>query len=270
MSNLIHQRRHRAHAPEAKRATPAFGEHMLNRTSGLHRRNRAQRAAWRELSQPRPVICLIIAMLAFSCAASADSFSAVDDFSLAANPNGVWTYDYTNTLLPNAVTGTGALTGFNYWWDGQSEPNSSIVGENVSGSPITYETTLVLPTDYLVLDPEGNSDVEVLFTAPTAGNYSITGNFLGVDGLENEHPVEILDNGISIFTDTISSVNQSDPFSLNETLNAGDTIGFDVDTGSVYYNLSTGLSATITSSAPEPGTLWIAGIGLAGLLLRRR
>jgi hypothetical protein len=30
----------------------------------------------------------------------ADSFSAADDFSLASNPNGVWSYGYESTLGP--------------------------------------------------------------------------------------------------------------------------------------------------------------------------
>jgi hypothetical protein len=210
--------------------------------------------------------------LAFSCVANAGSYSAATDFTLATNPNGVWLYDYTSTPLTTAVTGTGSLTGFNYWWDGQALPNSSIVGENVTSSPIVYLSALVLPVDYLVMDPEGNSNVEVIFTAPTSGYYSITGSFLGIDSNEQTHPVAIFDNSTSIFTSTMSSLNQTDSFSLNETLNAGDTIGFVVDTGSVYYSLSTGLTATITTGAPEPSTLGLIAFGLAavGVVRSRR
>jgi hypothetical protein len=211
-------------------------------------------------------------MLAFSCGADAGVFSAVNDFSIAGNPNGPWLYDYSSTLLPTSVVGTGVLTGFNYWWDGQGEPNSSIVGENVSGSTITDGSVpaVVIPTDHLVMDPEGNSDVEVRFTAPTAGSYSIVGDFVGVDTGVVSHAAAVLDNGTPIFTTTISTYNQSDPFNLNETLNAGDIVQFVVYTGSTYTNLSTGLAATITNGTPEPATVWIAGLGLAGLFLRRR
>jgi MYXO-CTERM domain-containing protein len=217
----------------------------------------------------RSAVCLTVAVLAFGCVANASIYSAVGDFSIAGNPNGVWSYDYSGVRFSQVG---GSVPGFNYWWDGQGEPDSSIVGLNVSGSPIPYLPGLTLPTNYLVMDPEGNSDVEVLFTAPTAGSYSITGNFLAIDANEHDHAVGIFDNGNSIFSSTISSYGQSDGFSLNETLNAGDTIGFVVDTGydGIYYNLSTGLAATISSPTPEPKFLWATGLGLAGLFLLRR
>ena len=97
--------------------------------------------------------------------------------------------------------------------------------------------------------PESNSDADVRLTLPVAGTYDITGDFLGIDSSENSHPVEILDNGVVIFSGTIGSYGQSDTFNLVESLNAGDVLDFEVLTGSTYANLSTGLSATITPAS---------------------
>jgi hypothetical protein len=126
------------------------------------------------------------------------------------------------------------------------------------------------------MDPEGGN-VSVMFTAPAAGTYTITGDFLGIDTGENSHPVDILDNGTGVFSGTISSYGQDDPFSFPETLSAGDTITFYVGTGSTgcaYCNLSTGLDGTITESSvtPEPSSLTLFGSGLLALayLLRRK
>ena len=61
--------------------------------------------------------------------------------------------------------------------------------------------------------------------------------------------MQILDDGRVIFSGTIASFNQSLPFGLTETLKAGDTIDFVVDTGNggVYTDLSTGLAVTIST-----------------------
>ena len=88
------------------------------------------------------------------------------------------------------------------------------------------------------------------FTAPVAGTYVVTGDFSGQDTNENSHAVQIADNGTTIFASTISSFAQISPFGLVETLNAGDTIDFSVDTGNhgVYSDLSTGLAASVSSA----------------------
>jgi hypothetical protein len=118
-----------------------------------------------------------------------------------------------------------------------------------------------------------------MFTAPSAGTYTITGAFLGIDTFQNSHPVEIMDDGTVIWSETISSFGERDSFSLSEPLRAGGTIAFFVGTGSIgcsFCDLGTGLTGTITegsaSTVPEPGTLLLLGSGVLGLvpMLRRK
>jgi hypothetical protein len=195
------------------------------------------------------------------------------------NPNGVWTYNANGAPFPNSEGGSNPIgLGLPGFWTGNPIPNSLVLVQNVSGSTV-ISSTVQSPTGSLWMDPE-SGNLSVLFTAPSAGTYTITGNFLGIDTGENSHPVEILDNGTVVFSGTISSFGQDDPFSLSETLNAGGTISFFVGTGSLdsscyYCNLSTGLNGTITSNVtttPEPGTLILFGSSLLGLVpvLRRK
>ncbi len=126
---------------------------------------------------------LLAACLMFSCgvqAAASTTYDAVNDFSIASNPNGVWSYLYgSDILLPNAVTGSGSETGLIYWWDGYQYPNWAVVVKNISGSTwVSGDGNVYLPPDFLNLDPEDVGKVDVRFTAPFASSYRVTGSFL--------------------------------------------------------------------------------------------
>jgi hypothetical protein len=201
-------------------------------------------------------------------------YNVVTGFSGTSNPNGVWTYDYNGTAYTSSQEFS--ILGLSGWSTGKPVPNSIYILQNVTGSTVT-SSTIQDPTGTLWMDPESGT-VSIVFTAPSAGIYTITGDFLGIDTSENSHPVEILDNGTVIWNGTISSFGGKDSFSLPETLNAGGTLTFYVGTGSsgcTYCDLSTGLDGTITGGAttvPEPGTLIMLGSGLLGLIpmLRRK
>jgi hypothetical protein len=207
--------------------------------------------------------------LAISGVAQATTYSAASDFSISSNPNGVWSYLYSNTLLSSTLSpGT-----WEAWWSGGAVPNSIIVGQATSGS--VSDGTVQFGTSYLTMDPESQT-VDVRFTAPFAGTYTITGEFFGADNQNNcspncaAHPVLITDSlsGTIFGPETISTYLQTYTFSLTETLVAGELVNFIAETGTSggcsYCNLSTGLEATI-SSTPLPSAWIIMLTGLAGL-----
>lgn len=224
------------------------------------------------------VIAVLVAAVAAPSVRADSSYNLVTGFSSASNPNGVWTYEYNGTVFSGAqgfsnVNGTG-LPG---WWTNEAIPNSMVIAQNVTGSTFV-SSTLAAPTNNLWMDPESGS-ISVMFTAPSAGTYTIDGNFLGIDMTGNSHPVSILDDGTVVWSGTIATYGADDSFDFVETLNAGDTISFDVGTGSTgctYCFLSTGLNGTITESGvaatPEPGTvgLTIIGLGFMLVLVKRR
>ena len=180
---------------------------------------------------------------------SARSYSAVGDFSISNNPNGVWSYLYVPSptkIIP--LSAHCSIAGMACWGNGLGVPNFVLVGKNTGGSTLSY-LTIAQPTDKLEMDPESYTSI-VRFTAPTARTYSIAGHFSGIDRDENLHPVTILDDGAPIYSGTISTFGQVDTFSLSKPLKAGDTIDFDVHTGTAgcsYCYLSTGLDVTITA-----------------------
>jgi hypothetical protein len=186
--------------------------------------------------------------------AGASTFNVVTDFSDTSNPNGVWSYYYNGTAYSSSQSDPNCLhAGTLCWYNGQAIPTAIVIGQNNTGSTVS-SGTITVPNGYVFMDPESEY-ATILFTAPAAGTYAISGKFLGADTSENSHPVQILNNGSPVFTSTISTFGGIAPFNFSESLTAGDHIAFEVNTGSTgctYCNLSTALQATITSSLPNP------------------
>lgn len=70
-----------------------------------------------------------------------DVYSAVNDFSLASNANGVWTYLSNGTLLAD-TTSTSTIES---WTNGGTDPNEAFVSLNPTTTTQTYSGTVVLP-----------------------------------------------------------------------------------------------------------------------------
>jgi hypothetical protein len=230
----------------------------------------------RQLKKSVAVGCFAAAGLVASGAlAGAATYNAAADFSLASNANGVWSYLYSNTLMTTTVTGSN----YEYWGSGLPVPNSIIVGHAITGTAASG--TVQFGSTYLTLDPESQT-VDVRFTAPSAGLYTINGRFFGADSQTNcggncaAHPVLITDSvsGTVFGPDTITTYLQSYAFSFSLTMAANETLDFLAQAGTsggcTYCNLATGLEATIVSTTPLPATLPLMASGVAGFYVYRR
>jgi hypothetical protein len=185
-------------------------------------------------------------------------YNVFSQFSSTNNPNGPWSYIYSNSNLLTQHN-PGLPNGASGWWDGQNVPDSVDLYKNNTTAPIWLGTPshgVLVTTNELDLDPESLS-VEVQFAAPSSSYYRITGKFVGHDngtgGSVPPHPVKILDNGAVIYSSTISAFFQIASFDLTEQLAAGDKITFWVGTGTgggcSYCYLTTGLQAILRDHA---------------------
>jgi hypothetical protein len=139
------------------------------------------------------IIAALIVGIAAPNARADTTYNMVTGFSNTSNPNGVWTYEYNGTPFTDAQGHSGVLP---YWYNGGTQPDSIAIFQNVTGSSFV-NTSVIDPTNTLYLDPQSGS-VAVLFTAASVGTYTIAGNFLGIDTLQNSHPVSILDNDLVV------------------------------------------------------------------------
>ena len=132
-----------------------------------------------------------------------------------------------------------------------------VPGKIISGSTIVAPLgsggdTLTYPTDHLFITTAlGN--IAVRFTVPSSGQYTVAGDFLGIESDAVQHTVTVLVNGNQAILGTIASLNQKYPFSFSQAFNTGDVIDF-VDDGpsAVSLGYAVGLAATITTSAALP------------------
>jgi hypothetical protein len=212
----------------------------------------------------------ILVFLLCATGLSAQTYDVVSDFNTTANPNGVWTYQYNSTAYTlGQVVSNFAGSGLSAWFSNNGIPNDLYIAGNKTGSTISVET-IVLPINTLWMDPESGT-VDIKFTAPHTGSYSISGVFSGIDTGENSPLLEVLDDGTILWSGTVSSWGATQSFNFLETLHTGDNITFLVGQGSsgscVYCNLSTGLQADITAT-PEPPTVFLFLGGLLWLIVK--
>lgn len=220
--------------------------------------------------------CLACSTLLFSTSAvSALTFNAANDFSIASNPNGAWSYGSSTTLggvfVPFTVNGTSVVglnnPNFNYWGIG----SAPLVFKNTAATN-QQGTTVNLNPGQLAFHPGALGEIALVrWTAPSADTILLNTLFSGRDTTGTTTDVHILLNGVALFNGLINGFGAATSFVSTLAVAQGDIIDFAVGYGNnaTYFNDSTGLSATI-SSVPEPATLLLFGVALAGWACTRR
>ena len=198
----------------------------------------------------------------FTCATSSDAYI---DFSVTnGNPNGLWTYGWSTTLLST----------LNLYTNGFADGNGILIWNDPShisaGAPSVFANPSntqqgVLPPMSAAFHPGASGEFsQYVWTAPSSGSFSISALFSPFDSGGTD--VHILDNGVSLFSAQVSPGN---PQSFNGVIvvAAGDIISFAVGVGTdgTYNSDTTGIFATI-QSVPEAST-WVYLVGAGALML---
>jgi hypothetical protein len=211
-------------------------------------------------------------------------YDAAADFSIASNPNGVWSYGYELTLGSGfqsynaTATNPFGATGLELWYNPALSGNfTPLVGYNTTSSDVPVgdpTVTVISPAHSVFMHPgaptSGNAFSVLRWTAPTAGSYQIAAAFRGDDFVyPTTTDVHVLENGSSLFDGGVYVYGPAASFTGIVSVKTGDTIDFVVGLGSDgnYTGDTTGISATI-STVPEPtGALLLAlGVGIVGAI----
>ena len=188
---------------------------------------------------------------------------AARDFSLAANPNGVWSYREVpaeSSLTPYVPAGAALMT----------TPDAGLVGGKIDGWR-TQAGISVNRTDDFVFVSSGGSQYDWLprglawgvgfpggeravlrWTAPSVGRYAISANFTGADTLPGSTDVHIRHNAAVKFDGIVSSY-RGDGLSSTSTITAaaGDTVDFILGAnGSTNYDTSAIAASVVFVGVP--------------------
>lgn len=178
-------------------------------------------------------------------------YDASMDFSLASNPNGVWSYGYSNVLGGELILYTDNGTsagGLEFWWLNLYLGAPS-VAYNPTSSILDLGTPVYGPGQLGCHPGPNGQNCVIRFTVPMSGTYRMEAWFVGIDEWGTTTDVHVLINGVSLFDGLINGYG---PGTLTGTssdvaLNAGDRVDFAVGfrNGS-FYNDSTGIEARLS------------------------
>jgi hypothetical protein len=210
------------------------------------------------------------------------TYNNATDFSLASNPNGVWSYGILSPgSSPNSSTfslfpASGVVGGSIAYWN---ESGGGLIAPEAfynSSSSVENYLTITMQPHQAAFHPGPNGEYGVYrFTAPITGSYTLSATFTGIDIAGTTTDVHVLDNGVSLFQGNINGYLATQSYSSPLSLAAGEIIDFAVGYGTNhnYSNDSTALDATLTlrtASVPEPNSGLLVVMGAAGLVGLRR
>jgi hypothetical protein len=189
-------------------------------------------------------------------------YSAAADFSVAQNPNGVWSYGWStrrgSALQLDTASGEDMSFGHLIGW---SAPNFDAVLLHIAYAVTSfYDPTFAAPEGTINMHPgpDGQNSI-VRWTAPASGAYRIDCWFSGSDFVyPTTTDVAVLHGPTEIFSGEINSYRGAGlPFEQIVQVSVGDTIDFTVGYGSDgnYFGDSTALEATIRPLTGPPGDL---------------
>lgn len=189
------------------------------------------------------------------------------DYSLAANPNGAWTYGSNPVGVPlsnfSPYTHTGAIWDIVGWTGGPgTDPYWN--DPNVSYNPLDTEFTAAgyhWAPHGVGLGCSGDASAVVRWTCQEAGDYNINATFTGVleGGAQSVWLISKNTSDQWLMPVEVHGYGESQSYNGIQTFAVGDTLDFVNYLGAQY----TGLSATITQ-VPEPGTLALISSSLLG------
>lgn len=196
---------------------------------------------------------------------------AAADFSLASNPNGVWSYGWSSTLGGsfNLDTVTAIVFSDVHQWRGNlSGDGNPSVFKNTSGLAIV-SGTVRLEAFQLAMHPGPAGEYSVLrYTATSSGLFNVGAAFIGQDATTTD--VHVLKNGATIYSGGITGFGLTASHLSSQTLTSGDTLDVAVGTAGNGFNRdTTGVNFSV-QAVPEPMTMTVLALGLAGVLRRRK
>lgn len=231
-------------------------------------------------------------ILGLASLVSANTYDLNADFTLASNPNGVWSYGHvqgsTFTAYDDPTPNIAGMSGMDAWVDVKPDIWCPI---DYYGNVLKNKnaTDVVVPEwphgmkwyagkTHMMTPVAGFASGEATmtrFTTPTSGQYDISVDFLKASlNPDVAIDVQVLVNGTSVLLQQISNADVDASYdALNVSLLAGQTVDILVipvansgtnDGGFII----TQVDATITS-VPEPVTLTLLAIGGVAMLRKR-
>jgi hypothetical protein len=212
-------------------------------------------------------------------AGGAGTFSANTDFG-SSNPSGAWSYGRTglgdigtldSSFIHLTTYTAGCISMLDCWHDG-----ASIVKPQATFTSGTVQYQL----GYLNLHPDSDLDWAVLaFTAPSAGSYTFTGQYVDHDVAGGGGVVlaALLGDGTYFLNSTQGADFSASQVAINfaQSLSLGQRVYFAVGANGEWTFDSVGLSLTAQSKdgpgeVPEPGTMVLLLSSGALLWFKRR